>query len=206
MISAHSSLIQIVVIRCVFQHTEALCDGLFLKGRDPQPSDRQFASCRFIHQAKNQFSFTSGICRTDNAGNRRIMHQLLEHNKLFSSLSDHGVFPFFRDDRKVLILPDLILFIVFLRHGGSDQVTYTPAHNKAMPLQITIMPFARAENIRNGSCDTGLFSNDKLSHFLNSSISKPRPVNQAGASVLFVHSSVFSSADSSSSSSSSSKS
>ena len=164
MISAQRSLIQIVVLGSVLQHSEPLGDRFFFQRRDPQPPDRQLASGHVINQPENQFTLAAGVCRAYDPGHAGIVHQLFQYNELLARLSNHGVLPLVRDNRKIIVLPYPVLFIVFFGDSGCDQVSNTPAHNKTMPLKKSIVLFACAEHFRDGSGNTGLFSNDKLSH------------------------------------------
>lgn len=68
-----------------------------------------------INQTENQFTLTSGICRTHKALHIFSCHQFFENSKLLFGAGRHLILPLFGKDREVCIRPLIIFLIVGFR-------------------------------------------------------------------------------------------
>ena len=164
-IPAKGRPVQIVIFGTILQGAESFDNGFLFQGRDPQAFHRQLAAGFLIYQPEDQFALAPGIRSADNMCNPLIVHQLFQNRKLLYRLGQHSILPYIRQDRKILIPPGLILFVIYFRLGRTDQMTDTPADNITVSADIAFVLFMRTEHVRNGSCHAGLFCNHKLSQF-----------------------------------------
>ena len=97
--SAHqSSLVEMLVIRLVFQLPKALCNSLFRQRTDPQSLHRHLASCLLIHPPLNEFPLLPGITTVNHLIGLRdkrlnhiklLMHPIIAAHLDTKSLRDH---------------------------------------------------------------------------------------------------------------------
>lgn len=103
--------------------------------------DKYYIAGHVFRMLKDQFSFPSGITGIYHKLNIRAVQQLFQNIELFFLIFGYCQFPFFWDERKILIQPSGEPFIIRIRWNIFCKMAKTPTDNAALSLQIPFFFF-----------------------------------------------------------------
>ena len=110
-----------------------------------------------VNQSENQFALTPCIGCTDQTLHIFPLHELFQDSELLFRAGGHLILPMFRQNRKIIILPLCILFIIGFRLGKFHQMPHTPTDKVAIALHITVPALICPDHFRETHGNRGLF-------------------------------------------------
>ena len=155
---------EIVILLTVSQLTESLLNGAVLHRGNPEAADGLFTSCHLIDVAEDKLALTPCVAGVDHIGHIFTVHQLFQRFKLAVLVSGNFVLPVCRNDRKVVIPPFGILFIIGVGIGEFRQMTESPGHDIIQTFDVAVLTVSYTEDRGNRHSHRGLFSNYKSFH------------------------------------------
>lgn len=100
-----------------------------------------------VHQTKDQFTLTTGICRTHKTGNIISGHELFQDSELLLCSDRNLIPPVSREDRQVSIRPLAVFFIVGFGLCQLHQMTDTPTDDVAVSYKVAIFTFVCTQHL-----------------------------------------------------------
>ena len=152
---------EVVVLFAIPQFTKALFDGVVLHRGNPKSVGRLLASGRLVDIAEDKLALTPGVAGVDNIGYIGTVHQLFQRFKLAVFIPWDFILPVGRNNRKVVVSPLGVLFIISVGIGEFRQMTEAPGHDIITTFDVTVLAVLHTENGGDTHSDRGLFSNHK---------------------------------------------
>ena len=117
---------EIFVLLAVFQFMETLFNGVVLHRGNPKPIDGLLTSGHLVDVAEDKLALTPGVAGVDNIGYISTVHQLFQRFKLAVFIPWDFILPVSRNNRKVVVSPLSVLFIIGVGIGEFRQMTEAP--------------------------------------------------------------------------------
>ena len=152
-LSTKCCFIQSIIFSSRPEIFKALPDSGIFHGRNPKPLKWFSAPGFVVHQTKDQFTLTTGICRTHKAGNIVPGHELFQDTELLLGSGRNLIPPVRREDRQVSIHPFAVFRIVGFGLCQLHQMTDTPADHISVSFEVAIFTLVCTKNLCNALCD-----------------------------------------------------